>query len=127
MNKINPLILISVLILVLLVEVYSVSHLKSEIQKSDKALFELDNNAKRILFLKKIWNKTNLEDKLKSIFGEGALSDKGKVFEVKAVSLTHEQVNDMTKKVLGTGFEIEKFEIVTDSEDRTSLVLEIAK
>ncbi|MDR1460727.1 MAG: hypothetical protein LBI78_03705 [Campylobacteraceae bacterium] len=127
MNKVNPLILISALILVLLIMTYSVSYFKSEIRQSDKAVFVLGNNAKKIVSLKRIWDKTNLEERLKTVFGTGTLSDKGKVFEIKLSSLTREQMYDITRKTFNEAFEVEKFEIVTDSNGRASLVLEVTK
>jgi hypothetical protein len=127
MNKINPLILIPVLVLILLILLYGVSHLKNSMIKNQDALFALENNAKKIVTLKKIWNKTNLEERLKSIFGAQSVSDKGRIFTINSASLTREQANDMIKKTFGEAFEIEKFVITADSNDRISLTLEIIK
>ncbi|MDR1284942.1 MAG: hypothetical protein LBJ88_01935 [Campylobacteraceae bacterium] len=127
MNKINPLILISALILVLLVMVYSVSRFKNELRQNDRAVFALNDNAKRIVSFRKVWDKTNLEERLKTVFGEGALSDKGKVFEIKSSFPTYEQMGDIARKTFSEAFEIEKFEIMTDSNGRVSFILEITK
>jgi hypothetical protein len=127
MNKINPLILTSILAFVLILLSYNVSRLKSDIIEEQNALFALENNAKKIVTLKKIWNKTNLEERLKSVFGDGSVSDKGRVFAVSGTALTREQVNEMSKKAFGEAFEIERFVLTADSEDRISLVMEIAK
>ncbi|MDR3178257.1 MAG: hypothetical protein LBT96_04655 [Campylobacteraceae bacterium] len=127
MNKINPLILIPALVLILLATAYSVSHLKDEIQNGNLALSALDSDAKRITFLKRTWNRTNLEERLKVVFSAGTLSDKGKSFEIKATSLTRQQANDMVQRALMEAFKIEKLEIASESSDRASLVLEIAK
>jgi hypothetical protein len=127
MNKINPLFLISILAAVLLGAAYNVSRLKNEIIEKDKVLFVLEENAKKIVFSKKTWNKTDLKERLGAVFGAGNINDKGKSFEVKASSLTRIQVNDMVKKVLGDGFEIEKFMILAEADDRISLSMEIIK
>ncbi|MDR0408466.1 MAG: hypothetical protein LBH45_06105 [Campylobacteraceae bacterium] len=127
MNKINPLILTSVLVLVLLIMAYNISHSKDEIKENNTAILALDNNAKKIMYSKKVWDKTNLEGKLKAVFGADTLSDKGKVFEIKLSLLTHEQVDDIAKKAFNEAFEIEKFEIAIDSNGRSSVVLEITK
>ncbi|MDR2790118.1 MAG: hypothetical protein LBB59_04010 [Campylobacteraceae bacterium] len=127
MNKINPLILISILAAVLLVLSFNVSRLKNQIAEKDKALFALEENAKKIVFSKKTWNKTELKERLGTVFGAGNVNDKGKNFEIKVSSLTRMQVNDMVRKMLTDGFEIEKFTILTEAEDKISLGAEITK
>ncbi|MDR2081548.1 MAG: hypothetical protein LBP54_06655 [Campylobacteraceae bacterium] len=127
MNKINPLVLICVLTAVLLGAAYNASRLKNEIAKKDKALFILEENAKKIAFSKKTWNKTDLKERLGAVFGAGNINDKGKNFEVKASSLTRAQVNDMVKKTLGDGFEIEKIVILAEADEKISLSMEITK
>ncbi|MDR0579642.1 MAG: hypothetical protein LBG21_03465 [Campylobacteraceae bacterium] len=127
MNKINPLILISVLILILVVTIFSISHLEKQIKDTADAIFTLDNDAKRIASLRKIWDKTNLEERLRSTFSDGTLSDKGKTFEIKATSITYEQANDMTTRALVEAFEIEKIGLISESKERVSFILEVAK
>ncbi|MDR2099389.1 MAG: hypothetical protein LBP40_01010 [Campylobacteraceae bacterium] len=127
MNKINPLILLSILTIILIAAMYNVSRLKSEITQQNSALFALQNSAERAAFSKKIWSRTNLKERLNAIFTLGNINDKGKTFEVKASSLTRTQVNDMVKKTLGDGFELEKLVIFTEAEDKISLTVEIAK
>ncbi|MDR2342809.1 MAG: hypothetical protein LBD84_07220 [Campylobacteraceae bacterium] len=127
MNKINPLILISTLIFILLVTIFSISHLENKIKDAANAIFTLDNDAKRIVSLRKTWDKTNLEERLRSTFIDGTLNDKGKTFEIKATSITYEQANDMTKRVLVEAFEIEKIGIISESKERVSFSLEVAK
>jgi hypothetical protein len=127
MNKINPLVLISALVFILLILMYNVSRLKYEIKDSQAMLFALEESAKRVTVLKRVWNKVNLEERLKAIFGAGNVSDKGKTFEVRLSSLTRQAANDMTRKAFGEAFEIEKFEITTEADEKTSLVLEITK
>jgi CHASE1-domain containing sensor protein len=127
MNKINPLVLISALVLILLIMTYGVSHLRDKAKENDRALFNFEESAKRAMVLKRVWNKINLEEKLKTIFGQNSVNDKGKTFEIRLSSLTRGQVNDMTKKVLSEAFEIEKFEIVTQADEKMSIVLEITK
>jgi hypothetical protein len=127
MNKINPLILISVLVLTLLITAFNVSRLRNEMRENGKSLFILDDNAKKIMTSKKIWSKTNLKERLDAIFIAENISDKGKTFEVKILSLTRGQVNDMVKKTLSGGFEIEKFTILAEAEDKISFTLEIIK
>ncbi|MDR0665902.1 MAG: hypothetical protein LBF71_00670 [Campylobacteraceae bacterium] len=127
MNKINPLILISVLVLILTAAAFNVSRLKNEMGENGKALLALDDNAKKIAVSKKIWDKTNLKERLDAIFNAANISDKGKTFEVKISSLTRGQINDIVKKTLSGGFEIEKFAILAEAEDKISFTLEIAK
>jgi predicted membrane protein len=127
MNKINPFVLAAVLFAVLLISAYEVSLVKSDIREAGRGAAVMEAEAKKINTLKKVWDKTNIEAKLKSIFGENRVSDKGLVFEVRANSLSRQSANELIGKALSEAFEIEKFSLSAQSDESLSLTLEIIK
>jgi len=127
MNKINPFVLAAVLFAVLLISLYGVSSVKNDLKESTRAVSLLEEEAKRINTLKKVWDKANTEEKLKSIFGESRVVDKGTIFEVKANSLNQESANDLIAKTSSEAFEIAKLLLTRENGDSISLTLEIVK
>jgi hypothetical protein len=127
MNKINPFVLAAVLFAVLLISLYGVSSVKNDLKESTRAVSLLEEEAKRINTLKKVWDKANTEEKLKSIFGESRVVDKGTIFEVKANSLNQESANDLIAKTSSEAFEIAKLLLTREDGDSISLTLEIVK
>jgi len=127
MNKINPFVLAAILFAVLLISVYGVFGVKNDLKESTRAVALLEDEAKRISTLKKVWDKANTEAKLKSIFGENRVVDKGTLFEVKATSLDRQSANDVISKTSSEAFEIKKFLLTSEDGNTLSLTLEIAK
>jgi hypothetical protein len=127
MSKINPFVLIAVLLAALLLSAYKVSSLKDDLKNGSKETLLLEDEAKRLSFSKKTWDKANLEARLKNVFGDNKVADKGKSFEVKMSSLNKQDANNFISKAFGETYEIEKFALIAENEDSWSLILEINK
>ncbi len=133
MNRINPLYLGLLVLVVLALSVFKLNSAKSELQEAKASYDKTAQLAVELSELKKLYaNQKNMQMKLKRILAQGVLRNGGVVASYKksrakisAESLDKKTLDFLMAKILNASFNIDSFEIRKLSGNKASFKMEI--
>jgi hypothetical protein len=127
MNRVNPFVLVLVMVLVLLALVYKDSSAKSRLTEAQTQGTQSEAQAKRVSDLKLVWEKSDREAGLKSIFGQNAVTSGSRSYTIKTAPINRQSANDMLSKLFGDAYEVSKFSMSAPTDESVVVSAEIAK
>ena len=133
MNRINPLYIGLVLVLILLLSMMNLNSAKIELQETKEDYVRTSKLAVELSELKKTYaNQKNLQNALRRILNQPSLKSAGVVVKYKksnakmsAESLDKKSLDFLMGKILNSTFNIVSFDVKKLSEEKASFKMEI--
>ncbi|MCW9026713.1 MAG: hypothetical protein OQJ77_05300 [Thiovulaceae bacterium] len=133
MNRINPLYLGVLLVVILVLSVYSLNSAKKSLMESKESFKETQKIANELSSLKKAYaNKKINERALKKVLAQAVLRDasikaeyKNNVVKLNSDNMDKKALDFLIGKLLNSTYDIRKMKIKRLSEEKASLELEI--
>lgn len=131
-KKINPFIIIGILLFISLSLWISVHNKRSNIHDKNKQLASFEQKAKNLKNLKRRWNQKNIEAKLRSILSDpeiinaSTIKKQANKITMKVNKISKNQIDRIIKNLLNEPFDIKKFSIDRANKDYLDFYLEVA-
>lgn len=131
MNRINPLAILVILIIVLLAVIFRTYQLESSLEQNAKALKTFEDKAKAINYLRAQWEGDSMVNRLGTIVApikaKAKIQNNPQAISVEATQLTKQEADLLLKNILNEALHVNKLNIIRQNANHLSLTLEIPK
>ena len=131
MNRINPLAILVILILVLLAVILRTSQLESSLEQNTKVLNAFEDKAKSIRYLRTQWEDDSMVNRLGTIVApvkaKAKIQNSPQAISVEITNLTKLEADALLKNILNEALHVSKLSLTRQSANHLSLSLEIPK
>jgi len=134
MSKVNPLYILTFLVILLIFSISKVNYSKEQLKSVKDEYTNIENIANELYVLKKIYaDKKSIKHQIESILRNRALSDANieKVYKKSSIVISSDAIslkglNFLVGKVVNKTFNIKKLKIKKISKKSATLLMEIA-